>query len=143
MRDLVVDRAALDRVVQAGGYVSVRTGSAPDAGALPVARDAAERALDAAACIGCVACVAACPNGAASLFVGAKLATLAALPQGQPELARRTQALVAAADREGFGGCTLHGEWQAACPKHIDLGVVARLNRDHLAAALARWWGRA
>ena len=142
VRDLVVDRAALDRVVQAGGYVSVRTGSAPDASVLLVAHDDAERALDAAVCIGCGACVAACPNGAASLFVGAKLTHLAALPQGQPERARRTQALVAAADREGFGGCTLHGECQAACPKHIDLGVVARLNRDYLTAALARWWGR-
>ena len=143
VRDLVVDRSALDRVVQAGGYVSVRTGSAPDAGALPVARDAAERALDAAACIGCGACVAACPNGAVSLFVGAKLTHLAALPQGQPERARRTQGLVAAADHEGFGGCTLHGECQAACPKHIDLDVIARLNRDYLTAALARWWGHA
>jgi succinate dehydrogenase iron-sulfur subunit len=142
MRDLVVDRSALDRIVQAGGYVSVRTGGAPDAGALPVARDAAERALGAAACIGCGACVAACPNGAASLFVGAKLAHLAALPQGQPERARRTHALVAAADHEGFGGCTLHGECQAACPKHIDLGVIARLNRDYLTAALVRWWDR-
>jgi len=142
VRDLVVDRSALDRLVQAGGYVSVRTGSAADAGALPVARDAAERALDAAVCIGCGACVAACPNGAASLFVGAKLTHLAALPQGQPERARRTRALVAAADHEGFGGCTLHGECQAACPKHIDLGVVARLNREYLTDALARWWGR-
>ena len=142
VRDLVVDRSALDRLVQAGGYVSVRTGSAADAGALPVARDAAERALDAAVCIGCGACVAACPNGAASLFVGAKLTHLAALPQGQPERGRRTRALVAAADHEGFGGCTLHGECQAACPQHIDLGVIARLNRDYLTDALARWWGR-
>ena len=141
VRDLVVDRSALDRVVQAGGYVSVRTGSAPDANALPVAHDAAERALDAAACIGCGACVAACPNGAAALFVGAKVAHLGALPQGQPERARRVQAMVTAADREGFGGCTLHGECQAACPKHIDLAVIARLNRDYLSASLARWWG--
>jgi succinate dehydrogenase / fumarate reductase, iron-sulfur subunit len=141
VRDLVVDRSALDRVVQAGGYVSVRTGGAPDADALPVARVAAERALDAAACIGCGACVAACPNGSASLFVGAKLAHLGALPQGQPERARRVSTLVAAADREGFGGCTLHGECQSACPTHIDLGVIAHLNRDYLIAALARWWG--
>jgi succinate dehydrogenase / fumarate reductase iron-sulfur subunit len=140
VRDLVVDRSALDRVVQAGGYVSVRTGSAPDAGALPVAHDAAERALDAAACIGCGACVAACPNGSAALFVGAKVTHLGALPQGQPERGRRSRALVAAADREGFGGCTLHGECQAACPKHIDLAVIARLNRDYLTAALAGWW---
>jgi succinate dehydrogenase / fumarate reductase iron-sulfur subunit len=140
VRDLVVDRAALDRVMQAGGYVSVRTGGAPDADALPVARDAAERALDAAACIGCGACVAACPNGAASLFVGAKLTHLAALPQGQPERARRARAMVTAADRAHFGGCTLHGECQAACPQGIDLGVIARMNRDYLTAALVAWW---
>ena len=142
VRDLVVDRSALDRIVQAGGYVSVRTGSAPDANALPVERERAERALDAAACIGCGACVAACPNGAASLFVGAKLTHLGLLPQGQPERARRSRALVSAADREGFGGCTLHGECQAACPKHIDLGVIARMNREFLTGALAAWWRR-
>jgi succinate dehydrogenase / fumarate reductase, iron-sulfur subunit len=140
VRDLVVDRSALDRVMTSGGYVSVRAGSAPDANTLPVAHDAAERALDAAACIGCGACVAACPNGAASLFVGAKLTHLGLLPQGQPERARRARALVAAADREQFGGCTLHGECQAACPKKIDLGVVARMNREYLTAALATWW---
>jgi succinate dehydrogenase / fumarate reductase iron-sulfur subunit len=106
-----------------------------------VARDAAERALDAAACIGCGACVAAYPNGAASLFVGAKPAHLAALPQGQPERARRTGALVVAADHDGVGGCMPHGECRAACPNHIDLGGGARLNRDYLTTALARWWG--
>jgi succinate dehydrogenase / fumarate reductase, iron-sulfur subunit len=136
VRDLVVDRGALDRVVRAGGYVSVRAGSAPEANALAVDRDASERALDAAACIGCGACVAACPNGSASLFAGAKLAHLGHLPQGQPERARRARALVAAADAEGFGGCTLHGECEAVCPKGIGLGVIARMNRDHLAAAL-------
>jgi succinate dehydrogenase / fumarate reductase iron-sulfur subunit len=136
VRDLVVDRGALDRVVRAGGYVSVRAGSAPEANALPVDRDAAERALDAAACIGCGACVAACPNGSAALFAGAKLAHLGLLPQGQPERARRARALVAAADAEGFGGCTLHGECAAVCPKGIGVGVIARMNRDHLAAAL-------
>jgi succinate dehydrogenase / fumarate reductase iron-sulfur subunit len=140
LRDLVVDRSALDRVVQAGGFVTVRTGSAPDANALPVAREAAERALDAAACIGCGACVAACPNGAVSLFMGAKLGHLGALPQGRPEHARRVRAMVDAADREGFGGCTLHGECQAACPKGIDLSVIARLNRDYLTSCLTQWW---
>ena len=140
VRDLVVDRGALDRIVQAGGYVSVRAGSAPEANAIPVEREAAGRALDAAACIGCGACVAACPNGSAALFVGAKLTHLGLLPQGQPERARRGRALVAAADRERFGGCTLHGECQAACPKKIDLGVIARMNREYLTAALATWW---
>ena len=142
LRDLVVDRSALDRVVQAGGFVTVRTGSAPDANALPVAREAAERALDAAACIGCGACVAACPNGAVSLFMGAKLGHLGALPQGRPEHARRVRAMVDAADREGFGGCTLHGECQAACPKGIDLSVIARMNRDYLTSCLTQWWTR-
>src|SRR5262245_48711384 len=142
LRDLVVDRGALDRVVQAGGYVSAGTGAAPEANAIPVAHDAAERALAAAACIGCGACVAACPNGSAALFVGAKLSHLGRLPQGEPERARRARALVAAADREGFGGCSLHGECEAVCPKGIDLEVIARMNRDHLAATLSAWWRR-
>lgn len=136
VRDLVVDRRALDRVVQAGGYVTVRTGSAPEANTLPIARAAVERALDAAECIGCGACVTACPNGSASLFVGAKLAHLAALPQGQPERARRSRALIAAADYEGFGGCSSHGECEAVCPKGIGLDVITRMNRDHLAATV-------
>ena len=140
LRDLLVDRGALDRVVRAGGYVSVRAGSAPEANAIPVERQAADRALDAAACIGCGACVAACPNGSAALFVGAKLAHLALLPQGRPERARRGRALAAAADREAFGGCTLHGECQAVCPKGIGLDVIARMNREHLVDALAAWW---
>ena len=130
LRDLVVDRSALDRIVQAGGYVSVRAGSAPDASALPVGRATAARALDAAVCIGCGACVAACPNGAASLFVGAKLTHLGALPQGQPERRRRARALVAAADHEEFGGCWLHGECEAVCPERIDLFVIARTNQE-------------
>jgi succinate dehydrogenase / fumarate reductase iron-sulfur subunit len=138
LRDLVVDRRALDRVVQAGGYVSVRAGSAPEANTLPVERAAAERAFDAATCIGCGACVAACPNGSAALFVGAKVSHLASLPQGQPERARRGRALVEAADREGFGACSSHGECEAVCPKGIELDVIALMNHDHLLATLAR-----
>jgi succinate dehydrogenase iron-sulfur subunit len=138
VRDLVVDRRALDRVMQAGGYISVRAGSAPEANTIPVGREATERALDAAECIGCGACVAACPNGSASLFVGAKLTHLGLLPQGQPERARRGRAMVAASDREGFGGCSLHGECEAVCPQGIDLDVIARMNRDYLTAELAR-----
>ena len=140
VRDLVVDRGALDRVMRAGGYVSVRAGSAPEANALPVARAVAERALDAAACIGCGACVAACPNGSAALFVGAKLRHLGLLPQGRHERARRTRALVAAADGEPLGGCTLHGECEAVCPKGIGLDVIAAMNREYLADTLAAWW---
>jgi succinate dehydrogenase / fumarate reductase iron-sulfur subunit len=132
LRDLIVDRSALDRVIGAGGYVSVRTGSAPEANVTPVAKRAAERALDAAACIGCGACVAACPNASAALFVGAKVRHLALLPQGALERKARAIALVTAADREGFGACTAYGECHAACPKGIELGVITHLNRELL-----------
>jgi succinate dehydrogenase / fumarate reductase iron-sulfur subunit len=133
--DLTVDRSALDRVIAAGGFVSVHTGAAPDANALPIAKRDAERALDAAECIGCGACVAACPNASAALFVGAKLTHLALLPQGAPERGRRALEMVRAMDAEGFGGCSLHGECSSVCPKGIDLGVIGRMNREWLAAA--------
>jgi succinate dehydrogenase / fumarate reductase iron-sulfur subunit len=132
--DLVVDRSALDRVVQAGGYVSVRTGSAPDAGAVPVARQTAERALDAAVCIGCGACVAACPNASGMLFLGAKITHLGELPQGQPERDARVVAMVNQHDHEGFGGCTNIGECSRACPKEIPQDVINQLNQDLLRA---------
>jgi len=120
------------RIIQAGGYVSVRTGNAPEANSIPIAKPAAERALDAAACIGCGACVAACPNASAAPFVGAKASHLAALPQGKIERAPRARALVMAADREGFGACTSIGECHAACPKGISLRVIDELHREVL-----------
>ncbi|HVZ35328.1 MAG TPA: succinate dehydrogenase/fumarate reductase iron-sulfur subunit [Polyangiaceae bacterium] len=132
VRDLLVDRSALDRVIGAGGYVSVRTGSAPEANALPVGKEQAEHALDAAACIGCGACAAACPNASAALFVGAKVTHLALLPQGAPERTRRARRMLEAADREGFGACSSHERCHAACPKGIHLSVIARLNREIL-----------
>ncbi|MBI5365199.1 MAG: succinate dehydrogenase/fumarate reductase iron-sulfur subunit [Planctomycetes bacterium] len=136
VKDLVVDRTAFDRVIAAGGYVSVNTGSAPAANAVLVSKDAADLAMDAAACIGCGACVAACPNGAAMLFVSAKVSHLALLPQGGPERDRRVLAMVEAMDAEGFGSCTNHFECGAACPKGISVENIARLNREFLRAAL-------
>jgi succinate dehydrogenase / fumarate reductase iron-sulfur subunit len=137
VRDLVVDRGALDRIIQAGGYVSAATGGAPDANAIPIPKADADAAFDAAACIGCGACVAACPNASASLFTAAKIAHLGHLPQGQPERARRAIAMVARMDTEGFGGCTLFGECQAACPKDISIDTITRMNRDYLLAVAA------
>jgi succinate dehydrogenase / fumarate reductase iron-sulfur subunit len=138
LRDLVVNRGALDRIIAAGGYVSVNTGSAPDANAVPVPKRNADDAMDAAACIGCGACVAACPNGSASLFTAAKIAHLGNLPQGQAERSKRALAMVEQMDAEGFGHCTLFGECQEACPKEISIDVIARMNRDYLAATAKR-----
>jgi succinate dehydrogenase / fumarate reductase iron-sulfur subunit len=132
IKDLVVDRSALDRIIQAGGYVTVRTGSAPDANAIPVPKDSAERAMDAAVCIGCGACVAACPNASAMLFTSAKVSHLGLLPQGQPERMGRVRDMVAAMDEEHFGHCTNHGACQNACPKDISVDYIAWLNRDLL-----------
>ncbi len=130
IKDLVVDRGAFDRIIQAGGFISVNTGSAPEAHSVPVPREAATRAFDAATCIGCGACVAACPNGSAVLFMGAKITHLGELPQGQPERDDRVVSMVAQHDHEGFGGCTNIGECVAACPKEIPFDVISRLNWD-------------
>jgi len=137
VKDLVVDRSAFDRIIQAGGFISVRTGSAPEANSLPVPKTAADLAMDAAACIGCGACVAACPNASAMLFVAAKVSHLGVLPQGQPERGRRVVSMVARMDAEGFGACTNHGECMAACPKEIRIDFIARLNRDYLTGLMS------
>ncbi|HXI50290.1 MAG TPA: succinate dehydrogenase/fumarate reductase iron-sulfur subunit [Candidatus Saccharimonadales bacterium] len=136
VRDLVVDRSAFDRVMQAGGFISVRTGGAPDANAIPVPKETADLAMDAAACIGCGACVAACKNASAMLFVSAKVSQLNLLPQGQPEKHRRVLAMVGQMDAEGFGGCTVTGSCEAVCPKEISLDFIAQLNRDYLCALI-------
>jgi succinate dehydrogenase / fumarate reductase, iron-sulfur subunit len=134
IKDLVTDRSAFDRVQQAGGFVSVRTGGAPDAHALPVPKEAADAAFSAAACIGCGACVAACKNASAMLFVAAKVSHLGHLPQGQPERDRRVLQMVRQMEAEGFGNCTNQYECEAACPKEISVDHIARLNRDYAAA---------
>jgi succinate dehydrogenase / fumarate reductase, iron-sulfur subunit len=137
-RDLVVNRSAFDRIIAAGGFVSVPAGSAPDGNAIPVPKPDAETSMDAAACIGCGACVAACPNASASLFTGAKITHLGVLPQGQPERNERALKMVAAANAELFGSCTNIGECSAVCPKLIPLEVIARMNRDYIHASWSK-----
>ena len=136
VKDLIVDRSAFDRLIAAGGFISASTGSAPDGNAILVPKENADRAMDAAACIGCGACVAMCPNASASLFMGAKISHLGLLPQGQPERHRRVLGMVARASQERFGGCTNIAECEAVCPKDIKLDVIARMNRDFLNASL-------
>ncbi|MEC8022934.1 MAG: succinate dehydrogenase/fumarate reductase iron-sulfur subunit [Myxococcota bacterium] len=131
IQDLMVDRSAFDRVLQAGGFISARTGAAPDGNAIPIRKAESDRAMDAATCIGCGACVASCPNASASLFVGAKVTHLGLLPQGQPERFTRVQKMVAQMDEEGFGSCTSHAECEAVCPKKIPLNAIARMNSDY------------
>ncbi|XVX19549.1 succinate dehydrogenase/fumarate reductase iron-sulfur subunit [Actinomycetota bacterium] len=130
IKDLVVDRTSFDRIIQAGGFISANTGSAPEAHSVPVPKPLADRAFESAACIGCGACVAACPNASGMLFMGAKITHLGSLPQGQPERWARVQNMVATHDAEGFGGCTNIGECSAACPKEIPLDVISTLNSD-------------
>jgi succinate dehydrogenase / fumarate reductase, iron-sulfur subunit len=138
IKDLIVDRSAFDRLIAAGGFISVSTGSAPDGNVILIPKQDADRAMDAAACIGCGACVAMCPNASASLFMGAKIAHLGTLPQGQPERASRVLAMVAQAKEETFGSCANVGECEAVCPKGIKLDVIGRMNRDFMRAS----WGR-
>jgi succinate dehydrogenase / fumarate reductase, iron-sulfur subunit len=136
LKDLVVDRSALDRIIRAGGYTSINVGSAPDGNAIPIAKDAADEAMDYAQCIGCGACVAACKNASAALFTSAKIAHLALLPQGQPERPRRVTAMVDRMDAEGFGSCSNEGECEAVCPKEISITGIARMNREYAKTAL-------
>ncbi len=138
IKDLIVNRSAFDRIVQAGGFISVSTGNAPEANGLPVPKEDAELAMDAAECIGCGACVAACPNASAMLFTAAKVAHLALLPQGQPERYQRVLSMMARAEHEGFGSCTNIGECEAACPKEISLDFIGRMNRDFIKASFIR-----
>lgn len=137
IKDLMVDRGAFDRVISAGGFITAPTGCAPDGNAIPVPKENADLAMDAAACIGCAACVAACPNASAMLFVSAKISQLALLPQGQPERYTRVRDMLAQMDAEEFGTCTNHGECEAACPKGIKLENIARMNRDFIKASLS------
>jgi succinate dehydrogenase / fumarate reductase iron-sulfur subunit len=136
VKDLVCDRKAFDRIQQAGGFISVRTGSAPDANSIPVSKENADLAMDAAQCIGCGACVAACKNASAMLFVSAKVSHLGLMPQGQPERYKRVKAMVDQMDTEGFGACTVTGSCEAVCPKEISLDFIARMNRDYAVALI-------
>ena len=136
VKDLIVDRSAFDRIIQAGGYISASTGGAQDANTILIPKLDAEAAMDAAACIGCGACVAACPNASASLFTASKISHLGHLPQGQAERYRRALSMIEQMDLESFGGCTLHGECQEACPKEISIDVMARMNRDFIKASV-------
>jgi succinate dehydrogenase / fumarate reductase iron-sulfur subunit len=138
IRDLIVDRAPLDRIVEAGGYISVNTGAAPDANAILIPKEAAEAAMDAASCIGCAACIAACPNSAGNLFTAAKVNHLSLLPQGQPERWSRVVAMVETME-EYFGSCTNHGECESACPKNISIDFIAMMNRDYMKAQFKNW----
>ena len=140
IKDLVVDRTPLDRIIQSGGFITARTGSAVDANSLPISKGTADYAMDAAACIGCGACVAACPNASAMLFTGAKVSHMNSLPQGKAEKDSRTLAMVTTMDGEGFGGCTNIGECEAACPKSISLDMIAHLNRDYLTAQVKNFF---
>lgn len=132
IKDLVVDRSAFDRIIAAGGYVSVNTGSAPDGNAIPISKDIAERAMDSAACIGCGACVAACPNASASLFTSAKIAQFSLLPQGHAERKSRARKMIDRMDKEGFGNCSNHAECEAACPKNISIDNIAIMRREYM-----------
>jgi succinate dehydrogenase / fumarate reductase iron-sulfur subunit len=134
VKDLVVDRSAFDRIIQSGGYVTVNTGGTPDGNDILIGKSKVDSAMDAAACIGCGACVAACPNASSSLFTGAKITHLGLLPQGQPERDRRVISMVEKMDAEGFGSCSLFGECQEACPKEINLDAIKRMNHDYIAA---------
>lgn len=138
VKDLCVDRSSFDRIIAAGGYVSINAGNARDANALPISKALADKAMDSATCIGCGACVASCPNGSASLFVGAKISQFTFLPQGQPERTRRAVRMVEQMDEEGFGNCSNHAECEAVCPKNISIENIARMRREFFKASLKR-----